>query len=107
MEMDIEKKILRLATMTVAAACPAALTHEQPRHPSDGTPTPASTGEVLAQRISVSFAPLPSEQLMKQNVMAVLGGSHAQRRFGVAHQPADALQRGHGESRAEVLLGLG
>jgi hypothetical protein len=27
MEMDIEKKILRFATRTVAAACPAALTH--------------------------------------------------------------------------------
>lgn len=43
-------------------------------------------------------------QLVKE---LVLGGSHAQRRFGVAHQPADALQRGHGGSRAEVLLGLG
>jgi hypothetical protein len=69
MEMDIEKKILRFATMTVAAAGPAALTHEQPRHPSAGTPTPAPTGEVLAQHISVSFAPLPSEQAKEQNVM--------------------------------------
>ena len=69
MEVDIEKKILRFAIMTVAAACPAALTEEQPRHPSAGTPTPASTGEVLAQRISVSFAPLPSGQAMEQNVM--------------------------------------
>ena len=48
MEMDIEKKSLRFATMTVAAAWPAALTHEQPRQPSARTPTPASTGEVLA-----------------------------------------------------------
>jgi hypothetical protein len=69
MKMYIEKKILRFAKMTVAAACPAALTHEQPRHPSAGTPTPASIGEVLAKRISVSFAPLPSEQAMEQNVM--------------------------------------
>jgi hypothetical protein len=69
MEMDIERKILRFATMTVAAACPGALTHEQPRHSSAGTTTPASTGEVLAQRISVSFAPLPSEQATEQNVM--------------------------------------
>jgi hypothetical protein len=71
MEIDIEKKILRFATMTVAAACRAALvlTQEQPRHPSAGTPTPASTGEVLAQRISLSFAPLPSEQATEQNVM--------------------------------------
>lgn len=62
MEMDIERKILRFATMTVAAACPGALTHEQPRHPSAGTPTPGPTGEVFAQRISVSFAPLPSSR---------------------------------------------
>jgi hypothetical protein len=69
MKTDIEKKILRFATMTVAAACPAALTHEQPRHPSAGTPTPGPTGEVVAQRISVSFAPRPSEQAMEQNVI--------------------------------------
>jgi|CZKD01.1.fsa_nt_gi hypothetical protein len=71
MEMDIEKKILRFATMTVAAACRAALalTQEQPRHPSAGTPTQAPTGEVLAQRISVSFAPRPSEQATEQNVL--------------------------------------
>jgi hypothetical protein len=69
METDIEKKILRFATTTVAAACPAALTHKQPRHPSAGTPTPAPTGEVLAQHISVSFTPLPSEQVKVQNVM--------------------------------------
>jgi hypothetical protein len=60
MEMDIEKKILWFATMTVAAACPAALTQEKPRHPSAETPTPAPIGEVLAQRISVSLALLPS-----------------------------------------------
>jgi hypothetical protein len=69
MEMDIKKKILRFATMTVAVACPAALTQEQPRHPSAGTPTPAPTGEVLAESISVSFAPLPSGQSTEQNVM--------------------------------------
>jgi len=71
MHMDIEKKILRFATITVAAACPAALalTQEQPCHPSAGTATLPPTGEVLAQHISVSFAPLPSEQAMEQNVM--------------------------------------
>ena len=71
MEMDTEKKILRFATMTVADACRAALalTQEQPRHPSAGTPTQTPTGEVLAQRISVSFAPRPSEQATEQNVM--------------------------------------
>lgn len=69
MEVDIEKKILRFAIMTVAAACPAALTEEQPRHPSAGTPTPVPTGEVLAQHISLSFAPLPSEQAKEHNVM--------------------------------------
>jgi hypothetical protein len=69
MEMDIEKKILPFATMTVAAACPAALalTQEQPRHASAGTPAP--TGEVLAQRTRVSFAPRPSEQASELNVM--------------------------------------
>jgi hypothetical protein len=72
MEMDIEKKILRFATMTVGAACPAALTQEKPRHSSAETPTPAPTGEVLAQRICVSFAPLPSEQATEQNVMGAV-----------------------------------
>jgi hypothetical protein len=71
MHIDIEKKILRFATMTVAAACPVALalTQEQPRHPSAGTPTLPPTGQVLAQHISVSFAPRPSEQAMEQNLM--------------------------------------
>jgi hypothetical protein len=71
MEMDIEKNILRFATVPVTAACPAALglTQEQPRHASAGAPTPAPTGEVLAQRISVSFAPRPSEQATEQNVI--------------------------------------
>src|ERR1700733_7159725 len=69
MEVDIQKKILRFAIITVAAARPAALTEEEPRHPSAGTPTPAPTGEVLAQHIGVSFAPLPSEQAKEQNVM--------------------------------------
>jgi hypothetical protein len=69
MEMDIEKKILRFATMTVAAVCPAALTQVQRRHPSAGTPTPAPPGELLAQHLSVSFAPLPSESETEQNVM--------------------------------------
>jgi len=69
MEIDIEKKILRFATMTVAAVCPAAsaLTQEQPRHASAGTPAP--TGEVLAQRTRVSFAPRPSEKATELNVM--------------------------------------
>jgi hypothetical protein len=69
MEMDSEKKILRFATMTVAAACPAALalTREQPRHASAGTLAP--TGKVLAQRTHVSFAPGPSEQATELNVM--------------------------------------
>jgi hypothetical protein len=73
MEMDIEKKVLRFATMPVAAACPAtlALTQEQPRHASAGTPTPA-TGEVLAQRIRVSFSPRPSEQATKQTVLDLI-----------------------------------
>lgn len=61
MEIDIEKKMLRSATMTVAATCPAALTQEQLRHPSAGTPTPTPTGEVLAWHINILFAPLPSE----------------------------------------------
>jgi hypothetical protein len=79
MEMDIEKKILRFATMTVAATCRAALdlTQEQPRHPSAGTPTQAQTGEVLAQRISVSFAPRPSEQATEQNAMGPIWDSLA------------------------------
>jgi hypothetical protein len=79
MKMDIEKKILRFATMTVVAACPAALTQEQSRHPSSGTPTPAPTGEVLAQRISVSFAPLPSEQAT-ENAMGPVRESLGYRR---------------------------
>ena len=69
MEVDIENKILRFAIMTVAAACPAALTEEQPRHASAGIPTAAPTGEALAQHIGVSCAPLPSEQAKEQNVM--------------------------------------
>jgi hypothetical protein len=71
MEMDIEKKVLRFATMPVAAACPAALalTQEQPRHASAVTPSPAPTGDVLAQRIRVSFTPRPSERATEQNVM--------------------------------------
>ena len=59
---------IRKRRVTVAAACRARLTKEQARHPSARTPTPAPTGEVLAQRISVSFAPLPSEQATEQNV---------------------------------------
>ena len=69
MEVDIENKILRFAIMTVAAACPAALTEEQPRHASAGIPTAAPTGEALAQHIGVSCAPLPSDQAKEQNVM--------------------------------------
>jgi hypothetical protein len=70
MEMDIEKRISRFATMTVASAYRAALalTPGQPRHPSAGTPTQAPTGEVLAQPISVLFAPRPSAQATEQNV---------------------------------------
>ncbi|MGC2372215.1 MAG: hypothetical protein WA474_24315 [Candidatus Sulfotelmatobacter sp.] len=69
MDIDIEKKILRFATMTVAAACPAALalTQEQSRHASTGTLAP--NGEVLAQRTRVSFAPQPSDQATELNVM--------------------------------------
>ena len=74
MEMDIEKKSLRFATMAVAAACRAAfaLTQEQPRHPSAGTPKQAPSGKVLAQRISVWFAPRHSEQATERNVMGPL-----------------------------------
>jgi hypothetical protein len=79
MKTDIEKKILRFATMTVAAACPAALTHEQPRHPSAGTPKQAPSGKVLAQRISVWFAPLPSEQAT-ENAMGPVRESLGYRR---------------------------
>jgi hypothetical protein len=47
----------------------SALAQEQPLHPSTGTPRPASTGEVLAEHISVSFAPLAPEWMTEQNVM--------------------------------------
>ena len=45
------------------------LWRKQPHHPSAGTPTQAPTGEVLAQRISVSFASRPFEQATEQNVV--------------------------------------
>jgi hypothetical protein len=77
MEMDIEKEIPRSATMTLAATCPAESTQEQLRHPSAGTPTPPLTGEVLAQLINVSFAPLPSEQATEQNPMDLVWESLA------------------------------
>lgn len=71
MGIDIEKKILRFAMMTVAPACPTALTQKQPRHSSTRTPTPAPTGQILAQHISVTFAPLPSGQAPEHNVTPV------------------------------------
>ncbi len=71
MQIDTRKKIFRLATMTLAIALltTSALAQEQPRHPSVVTPAQAPTGEVLAEHISVSFAPLAPEWMTEQNVM--------------------------------------
>ena len=71
MQIDTQKKILRFTTMTLAIALRtmSALAQEQPRHPSAVTPAQASTGEVLAKQINVSFAPLAPEWVTEQNVM--------------------------------------
>lgn len=71
MLIDTRKETFRFATMTLAIALLAAsvLAQEQPPHPSVVTPAQASTGEVLAKHISVSFAPLAPEWVTEQNVM--------------------------------------
>lgn len=71
MPIDTRRKVLRITTMALASALltTSALPQEQPRHSSVVTPAQAPTGEVLAEHISVSFAPLAPEWVAEQNVM--------------------------------------
>lgn len=71
MRMDARKQIARFATLTLAIALftTSMLAQEQPSRPSTGALAQASTGDIVADHISVSFAPLPPGWVTEQNVM--------------------------------------
>lgn len=79
MGMNIEKKILRFAKMTVGAAHTAALPlmQEQSRPRSAGKRTLAAPGETAVQRIRVSFASRPPRQTTEQTVRVSVSDSLA------------------------------
>lgn len=71
MRIDTWKKVARFTIMTLGIALLTMSTsaQEQPARPSTGTPIKALTGEVLAEQVTATFAPLPLGWVTEQNVM--------------------------------------